>query len=170
MPDPYGNDHANPYQSPSQVSESSFAVPTDAVDRDTVKKFRQQIHALGAFWIIIGCALSTVVLDLLDLRPGIIDMPDGNVAVLAVFFCVGLAWIMLGVLACLKQLWAVYVGIVLTYLSLLVQARSLNLFPMVILFLVILQAHRVITWAKRLQSAGVPLTAKPDQLPATAEW
>jgi hypothetical protein len=58
-------------------------------------------------------------------------------------------------------MWAVYVALILTYLSLLGQVLRFNVCTIAILIAVILQAHRVIGWANRMRAAGVPLTAKP---------
>ncbi|GAC1449455.1 MAG: hypothetical protein NVSMB9_33330 [Isosphaeraceae bacterium] len=39
-----------------------------------------------------------------------------------------------------------------------------RLCSIVITILVIVQAHRVIKWARQMQAAGVPLTTKPDEI------
>lgn len=157
---------ANPYRPPAYVDESTPTGSPHAVDRDTVMKFRQQIHALGAFWIIIGfaaIALATVASSLLREGPRVIDMSPDRTIIIAVILSTGIAWIVVGVLSCLKQLWAVYVGLVLSYVSLTGNLLNLNFCGLIIVIVVILQAHRVIAWAKRMQRYGAPLTLKPEQ-------
>ena len=70
----------------------------------------------------------------------------------------------LGVFSCLKHMWAVYVGLGLSYLSVISNLFNFNLCGMIILVIVIIQAHRVISWAGQLKRAGIPLTARPGQL------
>jgi hypothetical protein len=145
----------NPYAPPRTSAEAGVHVVPVPVDRVMVKKFRDQILALGVLWIIGGTLAAGIGVFGLA-RPSDAPVPLAVVAVL------GLAWIVIGVLTCLKHLWAVYVGLVLSYLSLVGQLVTLNLnLGLVVVILVILQAHRVSGWAKRMRAAGVPLTAKP---------
>ncbi len=160
------NGDENPYRAPSAeavpVGQLAEGVPDPAI----IKKFRQQIHALGAFWIIIGCiglglaafALSSGALPL-GLQSGEITL-----ALLLGLLVVGgisVMWIVLGVLTCLKKIGAVYAGLVLSYLGLFGNLVRLNLCPVIVLIIAILQAHRVIKWAKQMQAMGIPLNAKP---------
>jgi hypothetical protein len=63
-------------------------------------------------------------------------------------------------------LWAVYVGLALSYLSALGNLVNLNLCGLAIVVVAIVQAHRVISFAGQLNRAGIPLTTRPEQLPA----
>ena len=136
--------------------------PPQDVDRKMIRKFREQIHALGALWIIIGSLAGAITIIALQ---GSLDLAarvgGEQQVVLFLIAGTGLVWFVLGVLTCLKQMWAVYVALVLSYLSLLGQVLNLNICGGIILILVILQAHRVIVWARQMRAAGVPLTAKP---------
>jgi hypothetical protein len=161
-------DANNPYQSPAraagplgtQISATSAAVVK------MVKDFRTQIHALGAFWIFIGIVAAglglfvtaSIAPDSGQPRPGV----QAIMAVVLVGF--GLAWITLGVLTCVKQIWAVYVGLVLSYLSLISNLLNFNVCGLIIVIAVILQGHRVIGWAGQLTRAGIPLSARPEQI------
>ena len=58
----------------------------------------------------------------------------------------------------------VYVGLGLSYLSVISNLFNFNLCGMIILVIVIIQAHRVISWAGQLRRAGIPLTARPGEL------
>lgn len=76
----------------------------------------------------------------------------------------GCIWLGLGVSICLKLIWALYVALVLCYLSVIGNLINLNVCGLVILIVVILQSHRVLGWAKQLQQASIPLTARPEDL------
>lgn len=138
--------------------------PPQDVDRTMIRKFREQIHALGALWIFIGSLSSAVASYALQNGPD----PTARIMIgseqrvfLVVLAGLGLTWLVLGVLTCLKQMWAVYVALALSYLSMVGQILNLNICGGIIIILVILQAHRVIGWAKEMRAAGLPLTAKP---------
>jgi hypothetical protein len=73
----------------------------------------------------------------------------------------GICWLGLGVATCLKQMWAVYIGLGLSYLSVLGNLLRFNVCSLIIVAIVILQAHRVIGWARELQTLGIPLGTKP---------
>jgi hypothetical protein len=151
----------NPYQSPLAVSSPESDSEFGAEKRGLHRKFRQQIHALGGVWIIIGS------LFCLALRP-----THTGTDSLWVLGAIGVVWLLLGVFACLKQMWAVYVGLVLSYILLVGDLILISVIRWVILIgvigiglailaVLILQAHRVIRWAKTLREAGIELTAKP---------
>lgn len=152
----------NPYQ-PPQIETPMFA-PAPAVNlrlHKALKDFRSQILALGVAWIILaGLALGAGVLigafgELAD---------EATPILLAVVGVAGLLWGGLGICTCLKQMWAVYTGLVLSYLSVVGNLVQLNMCPVVILVIIIVQAHRVIGLSKELQQAGVPLTTRPEEL------
>jgi hypothetical protein len=141
------------------ISGSTVGHRASAIDSTLVKKFRDQMHALGALWIILGSVRVGLSLVALVSKANLsqwsgIDHP----AFWTVLGVIGLIDFAIGVLTCLKHVWAVYVGLALTYLSLL----SLNLCAMPIVLIVIFQAHRVIGWARQMRAAGMPLTAKPQ--------
>jgi hypothetical protein len=119
-----------------------------------LQNFHKQIIALGAFWIFIG--LMTLLVAAAAAFADAAWTPDvGAAAAAGVIGIMGLAWIGLGICVCLKQMWAVRVALVLSYLSMLASLITLQLCAAVILVVVILQAHRVLKWAKQLAAAGV---------------
>ncbi|HYH66491.1 MAG TPA: hypothetical protein VD866_17490 [Urbifossiella sp.] len=131
------------------------------VNRKIIRKFREQIHALGAVWIILGgLAEGLVVVAQFVMKDAPRDIPLDSPFWLFVA-AVGLGWFMLGVCTCLKQMWAVYGGLILSYMSFAGQLMNLNICAGIIVLLVILQAHRVIGWARQMREAGVPLDARP---------
>ena len=154
----------NPYASPVYDPVKSPVVST--VDMVMlVKQFRQQMHSLGALWIIIGC-LGLVIGTVLALR----ELPDVGMEELfrpimvGIFVLPGLIWLALGVLTCLKQIWAVWLGLVLSYLMVFISLLNFNLCGIVILGAAIFQAHRVIGWAKEMQRMGIPLSTRPQDI------
>lgn len=152
---------ANPYQSPATETGAAPLAPQGAVDLVMVKKFRDQIHALGAVWLLIGGLMIAVgVASFLGASDGAAD--DRFMGPVLIGF--GAFWLMIGVFALLKHMWAVYVGLVLSYLSLIGNLLRLSVCGVILLLLVIIQAHRVIGWAKELWSRGVPLNATVEQL------
>ena len=138
--------------------------PDDArVTRRTVRQFREQIHALGAFWIIIGALALGLAALAFNGNKDVEARIAGEYEVLVIILAVsGGLWLFLGIATCLKQMWAVYTALVLSYLSLISNAINLSICSLIILIVVILQAHRVIGWAGQMRAAGVPLTARPN--------
>jgi hypothetical protein len=154
----------NPYQAPS-VAEPSAMLPslvTTPAAYKLLKDFRTQIHALGGAWIAIGSLAGVVALFV-----GATANPDQETALLlGILLAASTIWIALGVFSCYKQIWAVYIGLVLSYLSLIGNLLSINVCSLIIFVVVIVQAHRVLGWAKQLRRMGIPLTTLPQTLPA----
>ena len=73
----------------------------------------------------------------------------------------GAVWFVVGVMTCLKQPWALYTGLILSYVAVIPNLLVLNVCGIGILVVVIFQAHRVIGWAKKMQANGIPLNVKP---------
>lgn len=148
----------NPYQAPAPAPVSMAIDPRAAEQKVKIKKFRDQIHALGALWIILGGIGLASGLFLLTVRAG--EVEDSTILA-GILIVTGSCWFGLGVATCMKQLWAVYVGLALSYLSLLGNLVKFNVCSLILLVVVILQAHRVIGWAKELRAMGIPLDTKP---------
>ena len=145
-------------------SDESQPSLSPVIDRKLVRKFREQIHALGALWIFIGTVTAVLAFVGLQGNADVAARVAGNQsALLFVMEVMGIIWLILGVLTCLKQMWAVYVALALSYLSLVGQILNLNVCGGIIVVIVILQAHRVLGWAKQMRAAGLPLTAKPQR-------
>jgi hypothetical protein len=79
----------------------------------------------------------------------------------AIFAFLGLIWVVVGILACLKKISAVRVGLVLSYVSVIGNLTNVNIITIVVLIVVIIQAHRVLAFAKKMNAADVPLDVKP---------
>ena len=155
-------DQNNPYQAPAPVPVVTPSPQTGAFAK-LLKDFQSQIVALGAFWIIIGGVTVAIGLFATSMLAGELDQQA--LRIVGVIVCaMGAVWMALGVFSCLKHMWAVYVGLGLSYLSVISNLFNFNLCGMIILVIVIIQAHRVISWAGQLKRAGIPLTARPGQL------
>jgi hypothetical protein len=153
----------NPYQSP-QAPGPAISGEVEADERllKMLRDFRSQIVALGAFWIIIG----VIAAGLGVLAGGAVADSDRTLGtvLLAILVGFGMLWITLGALVCLKQMWALYVALALSYLSLVSSVLRLQVCSIVLLIVVIVQAHRVLRWAKELTAARIPLTSRPADL------
>jgi hypothetical protein len=132
------------------------------IDRSMIKKFREQMLALGVLWVLIG-GLAAIFVFYLNARRGATIGGFGTAEgmIIGVVGALSAVWMVLGVMTCLKQMWAVYVGLVLSYLNAIGSVLQINLCAVGIMIAAILQAHRVIGWARRMRQAGVPLNAKP---------
>ncbi len=153
----------NPYQSPAVAAP--VIDPAHAGNlrlHKLLKDFRAQILALGAFWVFIG--LVAIVIGVLAGNGSLARDDNAGMIVMAIMGIVGLGWMLLGVMTCLKQTWAIYVALVLSYLSLISSLARFQICGIILLLVVILQAHRVLGWAKELRCAGIPLTTKPQDL------
>jgi hypothetical protein len=147
----------NPYQSPAVVAPSSMPGQLDRDSLDKLKKFQQQIIALGGLWIILSL-LALGLGGFLLANPA--ETPPGSEFLVPILLVSGVLHLTIGVMSCLKQIWAVYVGLVISYISVIGNLISLNLCALVILAVVIVQAHRVIGWARELKARGIPLNTK----------
>ncbi len=167
----------NPYEPPREAAQG-FAPTFQAGSLEhltLLKQFRQQIHALGGFWIFIGSVATALCVGLLLTQGEILGLQAENVVLLMIAGVAGVIWLTVGIASCFKQMWAVYLGLGLSYLSVIGNLINLNICGLVILGAVILQAHRVLGFAKRLQALGIPLTTRLDQLtmqvaPPSGQW
>jgi hypothetical protein len=167
----------NPYEPPSEAAQLySPSYQAGNIEHfKLLKQFRQQIHALGGFWIFIGSTTAAVCILLVVTNGDALGLRTGGVAVMIITGVAAVIWFGIGIAACLKQMWAVYVGLGLSYLSVLGNLINLNVCSLVILAVVIIQAHRVIGFASRLRGLNIPLTIRPEQLtmqvaPPTGQW
>ncbi|GAB4157275.1 MAG: hypothetical protein Tsb009_34340 [Planctomycetaceae bacterium] len=129
-----------------------------------VKQFNQQTRALGGFWIFI--AVISVGAGLFLFQAAGANLNPGNAELVALLIIgLGFIYLSIGILAIAKVIPAIYVGLVLTYLSLISSFAQImmgvamgraggficgNIFGILICLAVIVQAHRVIKWSKEL--------------------
>lgn len=150
----------NPFEAPAEDSRV-FENPKGSLTL-LLTKFRQQMAALGAAWVFFGGS-GMVASGVMLVRQNNMPMNDdvGLVVMMILLAIAGLVWFTVGIATCLKKMWAVYVGLGISYLSLLGSFASVNICGLVIVILVIIQAHRVIGYSKTLLAAGIPLNSKP---------
>ena len=150
----------NPFEAPAEDSRV-FQKPPEQMTL-VLTKFRQQITALGAVWIFFG-GFGMVASGVMLARQKNMPMNDdvGLMGMMILLAIIGLVWFAVGIATCLKQMWAVYIGLGISYLSLLGNLTSVNICGLVIVILVIIQGHRVIGFSKTLRAAGIPLNSKP---------
>lgn len=150
----------NPYASPTAPASSAFPDLSGGIDyrlQRTIRDFRSQIVALGVAWILMGTLVLGIVLFAITNQ-----RQEGGVLLFAGGIAVALSvlWIILGTFTCLKHLWAVYTGLVLSYISLVGNLFSLNLCALLFVLAIIVQAHRVLGFAKQIRMAGLPLNTR----------
>jgi hypothetical protein len=155
----------NPYASPACASEKTPVLSTVDMVR-VVKQYRQQMHSLGTLWIIIGC-LGVVLGTVFAFRD--LSQVGGmeeyyRPMIVSSFVMTGVVWFGLGILTCLKQMWAVWIGLILSYVMVLASLLNFNLCGIVVVGAAIFQAHRVIGWAKEMQRRGIPLSTRPQDI------
>src|SRR5690349_5225587 len=102
----------NPYQAPTADPGVTDAVLAAAIDPSVVKKFRDQIVALGAFWIIVSVLIGILTYYAFD-RNG-----NRNGIGSALLAAMSFMWLTLGIFTCMKRIWAVYIGLGISYLNL----------------------------------------------------
>jgi hypothetical protein len=147
-------DPVNPYAPPTLDPKQADWQPSgiSPILQRTIREFRQQSLALGAAWIILGMLAGIV--GVVVAGP-LADQVDG--VLLGIVVVCGVLWTTLGVFTCLRKMWAVYTGLVLSYISVVGNLLGLNLCALVILIVIIVQAHRVIGFARTIQRAGLSL-------------
>lgn len=147
----------NPYAAPPITAE----MPFDSGERSIamtkiIKDFRSQSLALGVVWIIFG-VIAVGLIALLSTTDALADREEGGPIFLAILAALGVLWFAAGIGTLMKQLWGVYIGLVMGYLSLIGNLLSFNLCALAITIFVLVQAHRVIGFARKMQAEGIPL-------------
>src|SRR4051812_32960329 len=98
------------FQDESDFENESPDIQSD-VTRDVVKKFRDQIHALGALWIFFGVVACAIAAVAFSGNNFLANNVGGAQLMLVIVGTMGALWFILGIMTCLKQIWAVYVGL-----------------------------------------------------------
>jgi hypothetical protein len=157
-------DDPNPYQSPAvDVLTSESAASELGSLSKVIAVFHSQIQILGFFWIccsIVCFLLCISAAQLLDIH--INGRPQYNTQSL-LFGVAGVLWLLSGLMAYCKQIWAVYLGLMLTYLFFIANLLMLQMVVAACLLFAILLSHRILRWAGQLSKAGIPLTMRPNK-------
>lgn len=117
------------------------------------KTFRQQIIALGALWTVIGLLNARLAAAFLaGLTP---NEALAAMALMAPFIlALGIIWIAVGVSTCMQIVPALFVGLVLSHISLVLSAVSMDFCSVAIMVIAVLQAHRVLRLRKQIRAAA----------------
>lgn len=147
----------NPYAAPPIAPE----MPFDSGERSIamtkiIKDFRAQSLALGVVWIIFG-VLAAGLTVLIGATDTLGDIENGGPIFLAILAIIAVIWFAAGIGTLMKQIWGVYIGLVMGYLSLVGNLMSFNLCALVITIFVLVQAHRVLGFARKMQAENIPL-------------
>ena len=157
----------------SVPNPGGIQLPVGDIDAAFIKRFREQVHALGAVWIFLGCLGVGVLLLPSGIQASIFAEP----VPLYLALCVGMgvARIALGTYCLEKQPWALKAGLVSSYVTLALDivgwvtslARNPNgtmsILGLIFSVYILLQCRRVNGWAKQMQQAGIPLTLRPSR-------
>lgn len=152
----------NPFAGTVPQADLARGPVESEVDGKTIQEFRRQIHVLGGLWIFVGTAVFLAVAALWNSATEEERSAGWNPILLGTFSASGVLWLSLGAACFKKQMWAVYTGLTLSYLSLASNVWHSNVCGGAFILVVIVQAHRVIGAAGRMKEEGIPLDAMPQ--------
>ena len=154
MTDTTTNKAINPYEV-STAPLRELSVPERKLVRQ-LRLARAGMTALGAIWMLIAASTAHFALNL--------PVHDNAVLLINLVLLGSLLWMLVGVFACLKQTWALYTLLGLSYASLGINVWSMKLLPAGIVLCLIVLGH-VIHWCVRtLRATGVSPTIRPHDL------
>lgn len=128
------------------------------IDRETIEKFRKYAHGLGGAWIFFGVVAFGIGIAALS---GALPRGGAGAEAGVVLLPLGLLWLGVGICVCLKHRWAIYVGLTMSYLSVVGNILVLNVCALMLLLAIIIQAHQTLSQARKLLDAGVALDTMP---------
>lgn len=149
------------------------ALRARSVDPKTLKDFRKNIHGLSGIWIFFGFICGLLIAAAQAGGNAMNNQGFESSSATIVFGVLCALWLTVGIFSGLKQMWAVYLGLAFSYLSLAGNvysfftgegpgaAKTGNIIGLAIVGAVIAQAHRTIGLAGKLKKSRIPLTAKP---------
>lgn len=140
------------------------------VDARLVRKFRREVHGLGGFWMLISFICFSVGLVLVNEPQIKLGGPRAFHEILVTLIFLQCAFcFFIGLFTFLKQLWALYAGLIFGYMGIglsLVQIVNGNICGVLIglgfYAAVVIQTHRTINWARQMALDGIPLNARPE--------
>src|SRR3954471_10305728 len=143
----------NPYAPPTtpggnfSINPSSHSLEMSKL----VKDFRAQSLALGVAWLIFGglVVLAICLLLVVSLTPQQFDATLFPILI-GLMAISGIGWLAGGVGTLMKQVWGIYVGLVMSYFALVGNLLNFNICGLVIIIFILVQAHRVLTFANRM--------------------
>lgn len=155
----------NPYAAPAIPDPlvQQPVVSTYEMLKD-VKRFRSEIHTLGGLWIAVGAF--PFGLGILALLETAFESKFSNESLVAagMFLMIGSPFVVIGFFTCCKQMWAVYVGLILAYVLVGLSLPFCNLFVALLSLGGVFGGHRIIHWSQELRRKGIPLTTQPRDI------
>lgn len=158
----------NPYQAP--LAPAFQHSPASSVDPKLVKNFRRNAVALGVLWILSalvnGGLAATMIAPIMS--PRFADAPDDirltiltTVAMLAILAVV---WLVAGVGAIMKQVWAFYIGLIVCSIGTISLLVQMQFCPLVITLIMLVYSYKCISDANTIRAAeagsmGAPMAA-----------
>jgi hypothetical protein len=155
----------NPYASPAipDALVQQPVVSTYEMLKD-VKRFRSEIHALGGLWIAVGVLpIGMGILALLETALAS-QFSSENLVTAGMFLVIGCPFLVIGAFTCCKQMWAVYVGLIVSYVLAGLSLPFCNLLVALICLGGVFGGHRIISWSQELRRKGIPLTTRPRDI------
>lgn len=115
-----------------------------------MERFQELIRILGALWLSTGSIVTS----------GAVGGLREDSFFYAIVMGLGVAMIVLGLFTLLKRMWAIYSGLVVNYILILVSIILVIPGGVIFLLSLALMAHLAVSWAKELQARGLPLNAR----------
>lgn len=170
MTRPHDPAEMNPYAAPAAVDDQ-LPLQLTGNARVLLQQFRAQMHGLAVLWLVVGITFTAISFAIISGELFFLGSPSiysfDGIAVGLFILTAGGLWLVAGLMTLFKQLWAVYLGLVGSYLVLLlivaigIASRSVGtLVPIMLFAIAVVQSHRVIGWAKELLNHGIPLTTR----------
>lgn len=138
------------------------------VDADFVQRVQRELEGIGVFWFCVCVFEAFVAFATLSVRSpnGDLSLSGAPAAALSAVVC-----FLVGLFTYLKWRGAIQAGVYCGYagaLGIFAQFVAINpcapFFGVVLFLTVALHSHRVVQWVLMMESEGVPLNAKPEDL------
>ena len=149
---------------PFALESEPELTPADRAVRRTLQHYRDQTMLVAVVWSIYGFYyLGIVGLALMDNDPKLRQAAGPNGEGYYIAATLGLAWLVCGLLTGMRHMFAVYLGLVVTYLATALNVLSINLCGLTVCIAMLVIAHRLIATAFRMRSHKVPTSTEANQ-------
>lgn len=128
------------------------------LDRQTISEFKSSVKTAGGIWLASGIIALGFIMLTMGMGGGrMLGMLGGLLVVVAM---ISVVWIVIGGFAIARHMWAIWTGLVLSYLSLvgnvmsMVQGDGSGVCPIAFVIISLVHGHRAIKHAKTIREAG----------------
>lgn len=151
---------SNPYQSPAEVDDSAPPLKFDDKLRIELMRLHAQMLVLGLSWMAVSLAIAPVCLIFVNTLANSLHW----VRLVSVsYLSLDGALLLLGLLTCCRQVWAIYLALGISYLFIPGLAGAMGvpdpatfaLLALLFLAFVIRRGHRVVGMARRVSHTQV---------------